>query len=157
MKLWRFATSDFAAGLRAQAALWVAAAWWASLTMLGFVVVPLLFVYLPTPALAGTMAGHLFSAQTWISMVCAVVLLALHQPSGRQVRRWHTVCALVGLACAVAAEWIATPHIVARDNLALWHRLGSGMYLVQWLCAITIFYGLVRGAPHEPSPANDQV
>ena len=31
------------------------------------------------------------------------------------------------------------PHIVARDNLALWHRVGSGMYLVQWICAAVVF------------------
>jgi hypothetical protein len=24
---------------------------------------------------------------------------------------------------------------VARDNLKLWHAVGSGMYLLQWLCA----------------------
>ena len=157
MKLWRSATSDFAAGLRAQAALWVAAAWWASLTMLGFVVVPLLFVYLPTPALAGTMAGHLFSAQTWISIACALILLLLHKTQDIKVSPWNAAFIILGLACAVAAEWIAAPHIVARDNLALWHQLGSGMYLVQWLCAITVFHIRVRPALPEPSPANAQV
>jgi len=157
MKLWRSDTSDFAAGLRSQAALWAAAAWWASLTMLGFVVVPLLFVYLPTPALAGTMAGHLFSAQTWISIGCAVVLLAIPKISGAKARPWSAALVMLGLACALAAEWVAGPHIVARDNLALWHRLGSGMYLVQWLCAITTFHALVRPAPQEPNPPNDQV
>ena len=141
--------------MRRQAALWLAAAWWVSLTMLGFVVVPLLFVYLPTPAMAGTMAGHLFSAQTWISMVCAVVLLVLHKPVGLPATAWRL--ALLGLACAVAAEWIAAPHIVARDNLALWHRLGSGMYLVQWLCAIAVFQGLLRRAPQDQSAASAQV
>ena len=155
--MWRFATSNRALGLRHQALVWVAAAWWASLTMLGFVVVPLLFVYLPTPAMAGTMAGHLFSAQTWISMVCAVVLLALHKPPGLPATAWRLALLVLGLACAVAAEWIAAPHIVARDNLALWHRLGSGMYLVQWLCAIAVFQGLLRRAPQDQSAASAQV
>ena len=26
-------------------------------------------------------------------------------------------------------------RIVARENLALWHSLGTGMYLLQWVCA----------------------
>jgi hypothetical protein len=125
--------------------------------MLGFVVVPLLFVYLPTPAMAGAMAGHLFTAQTWISMACAVVLLALSNQPGIQRGAWRRLCIAVGLLCALAAEWIAAPHIVARDNLALWHRLGSGMYLVQWLCSIAVFHGIVRRFPRETPLANDQV
>ena len=155
--MWRFATSDRALGLHGQIVVWVAAAWWASLTMLGFVVVPLLFVYLPTPALAGTMAGHLFSAQTWISMACAGVLLALQTlPASKTWLRRAAVIAL-GLACALAAEWVVAPHIVARDNLALWHRLGSGMYLVQWLCAIAVFHGLLKREPQALTTAIDQV
>ena len=157
MKLWRFATSDLAFGYRHQAALWVAAAWWASLTMLGFVVVPLLFMFLPTPAMAGTMAGHLFTAQTWISTACTLGLLALHKTPGVPTTPWRFACVVLGLGCAAAAEWIAAPHIVARDNLALWHRLGSGMYLVQWLCAITVFQSLLRRSPQALPAANDQV
>ncbi|MEY2861401.1 MAG: hypothetical protein RL392_1859, partial [Pseudomonadota bacterium] len=46
--------------------LWLAAAWFGSLTTLGFFVVPMLFMHLPTPAMAGAMAAKLFTAQTWI-------------------------------------------------------------------------------------------
>ena len=46
---------------------WLAALWWGSLTTLGALVVPLLFVHLPSPALAGGMAAKLFAAQTWLS------------------------------------------------------------------------------------------
>ena len=55
--------------------VWVAALWWASLTSLGFWVVPLLFLHLPTPAMAGGMAARLFTAQTWVSIVCGLFLL----------------------------------------------------------------------------------
>ena len=37
-------------------ALLAAAFWWGSLTVTGFVTVPLLFTHLPTPAMAGNMA-----------------------------------------------------------------------------------------------------
>ena len=137
--------------------VWVAAAWWASLTMLGFVVVPLLFSYLPTPAMAGTMAGHLFSAQTWISMACAGGLLALQHAPGFKSQARRAAFIALGLACALAAEWVVAPHIVARDNLALWHRLGSAMYLVQWLCAIAVFHGLLKREPQALDLADDQV
>lgn len=137
--------------------VWVAAAWWASLTMLGFVVVPLLFAYLPTPAMAGTMAGRLFSAQTWISTACAAVLLALQHTPGFKTQAPKTAFIALGLACALAAEWVVAPHIVTRDNLALWHRLGSAMYLVQWLCAIAVFHGLLKPVPQGLDQSNDQV
>jgi hypothetical protein len=46
---------------------------------------------------------------------------------------------------ALLAEYGVAPRIVAHDNLALWHRVGSGMYLVQWLCAAAVLGKLARG------------
>ncbi len=122
------------------------------MTLLGFVVVPLLFMHLPTPAMAGAMAAHLFSAQAWVSCACAGALLVLHlfKQEGpvfgaeRPKIAWFALIAGLGLACAVLAEWLVAPRIVARENLQLWHRLGSAMYLLQWMCAIAVFHVLLR-------------
>jgi len=132
--------------------LWLGAAWWASLSLLGFVVVPLLFMYLPTPAMAGAMAARLFSAQTWVSCACAGVLLLLnlvkHDELVFAIERkkivWFPLLAGLGLLCAMLAEWVVAPRIVAREDLQLWHRLGSAMYLLQWLCAVAVFQMLLR-------------
>ena len=62
--------------------VFIAALWWGSLATLGALVVPLLFVHLPTPALAGSMAARLFAAQTWVSVACAVLLLLVSRPKG---------------------------------------------------------------------------
>jgi hypothetical protein len=35
------------------------------------------------------------------------------------------------------------PRIIARENLALWHRIGSAMYLAQWVCALWVFRSVV--------------
>lgn len=51
---------------------WAAALWWGSLTTIGFLVVPLLFMHLDTPAIAGRMAARLFTAQTWVSVACTL-------------------------------------------------------------------------------------
>ena len=60
-----------------------AALWWGSLTAVGFMVVPLLFAHLPTPALAGGMAAKLFTVQTWVSLACGLLMLmASRQPGG---------------------------------------------------------------------------
>jgi len=29
---------------------------------------------------------------------------------------------------------------VARENLKLWHAMGTGMYFVQWLCAGVVLW-----------------
>lgn len=125
--------------LRQQAPLLLAALWWGSLTTIGFLVVPMLFVYLPTPAQAGAMAAKLFTAQTWMTVVCAVLLLLLSR--GREgdtepTPLSHAVLALLaGLIFALLQEFVVAPRIVMRENLPFWHRLGSGVYFVQWVCA----------------------
>lgn len=128
--------------------LWVAAVWWGSLSTLGFFVVPMLFVHLPSPAMAGGMAAKLFTVQTAISTVCAMVLLLLFRSNrplvSADIAPAATVFVAGGLLLALLVELGVAPHIVARDNLALWHRVGSAMYLGQWLCAAVVFGKLAR-------------
>jgi hypothetical protein len=123
--------------------LWIAAVWAVSLGTLGLLVVPMLFAHLPTPAMAGNLAAKLFSAQTMVSVACAVVLLLLLRSEKRYVgvtvAQSSTVYVLAGALLALLVELGVAPRIVARDNLALWHAVGSAMYLAQWLCACVVF------------------
>ena len=116
-------------------ALFLAALWWGSLMTVGFMVVPMLFVHLETPAIAGQMAARLFAAQTWVSVFCGVMLLLAAQRQHRDSPQSPSVWVITGLLLAVLLEVAITPHIVARDNLALWHKLGSLAYVLQCLCA----------------------
>jgi hypothetical protein len=126
--------------------IWAAALWWGSLTTIGFLVVPLLFVYLPSPAMAGAMAAKLFTAQTWVTVACAVLLLlASARPQGEEggkPLRTAQPFILAGLLLALLVEFAVAPRIVMRENLALWHRVGSAMYGLQWLCAAVTFWRL---------------
>ena len=128
--------------------IWVAALWWGSLSTLGFLVVPLLFANLPTPALAGAMAANLFSAQTWVSVVCGVFLLMTtrsnHALTGGLIDSTAIILIICGVLMALLVEFAVAPHILMRNNLKIWHSLGSGMYLLQWLCALAIFWKLNR-------------
>ncbi|WP_039853462.1 DUF4149 domain-containing protein [Hylemonella gracilis] len=133
---------------------WVAALWWGSLTTIGFLVVPLLFVHLDTPAMAGRMAAHLFTAQTWVTVACTLLLLMGSRARGQDSlspSKSALVSArqpiLAGLLLALLVELVVAPRIVARENLAVWHRLGSAFYLLQWLCAGWTFWRLSRPAP----------
>ncbi len=122
----------------------LAALWWGSLTTLGFMVVPMLFAVLPTPAIAGGMAAKLFTAQTWLSMACTLLLLLIFRSKEAlaqvEYARIATVLIAFGLLAAVLVEFAIAPHIVARENLKLWHGLGSGLYLLQWLAAGTTLW-----------------
>ena len=131
---------------RARAATFLAALWWGSLSGLGFVVVPLLFKHLATPAQAGAMAAKLFSAQTWVSVACTVLLLFLMRQKDDTVSekvtselRKVTAWAVAGLLLALLVEFGVAAQIVdaraSGGNLRLWHALGSAMYLGQWCCA----------------------
>ena len=130
---------------QARAAVFLSALWWGSLSGLGFVVVPLLFKYLGTPAEAGAMAAKLFSAQTWLSVACTMLLLLMlnrknveHAQSNDEARK-ITAWVVVGLLLTLLVEFgVAVQIVNARasgGNLRLWHSLGSLMYLGQWICA----------------------
>ena len=120
-------------------ALLAAALWWGSLTVTGFVTVPLLFTHLPTSALAGAMAAKLFTAQSWIALGCGLLLLALSRGREDRARMDWAGGAIVfiagGMLLALLSQFAVAPRIVARDNLKLWHAVGSAMYLLQWICA----------------------
>ena len=131
------------APVRQRIGLLAAALWWGSLTALGFVVVPMLFMHLGSPAAAGAMAARLFGAQTWISSGCALLLLIVFNQKGAlaQAAPAHTAMKfiVVGMLLALLVEFGVAPRIVSAradgDNLRFWHGLGSAMLLGQWLCA----------------------
>ena len=138
----------------ARVAPFAAALWWGSLTAVGFMVVPLLFKFLPTPAMAGHMAARLFTAQTWVSVACGVVLLLVSRSNRppEQARRAQAalVFIVLGMLLALLIEFAVAPRIVARENLRLWHGAGSVMYVVQWLCAAALLWR-ITAEPREPS------
>ena len=129
--------------MNARMGLMVAALWWGSLTALGFVVVPMLFTHLGNPAAAGAMAAKLFTAQTWLSIGCTMLLLIIFNPNRALVQVSTASVAIklivMGLFLTVLVEFGVSPRIVnARatgGDLRLWHGMGSAMYLGQWLCA----------------------
>jgi uncharacterized protein YacL len=128
-----------------------AALWWGSLSAIGFVAVPLLFAHLPTPAMAGNMAAKLFAAQTYISIAaCACLLVISKRKHSEKPEQWAQaamVFVILGLLLALLVQYGVAPRIVARENLRLWHGVGSGMYFVQWLCAgITLWKTAKQGS-----------
>ena len=131
--------------LNARIVTFASALWWGSLTAVGFMVVPLLFKFLPTPVLAGNMAARLFTAQTWVAVACGVVLLLATKGAavaGAGRARATLFAVVLGMLLALLIEFAVAPRIVARENLRLWHGAGTLMYAVQWLCASFVLWRL---------------
>ncbi len=129
--------------IRQRIGMLAAALWWGSLTALGFVVVPMLFMHLASPAAAGAMAARLFTAQTWLSTGCAMLMLLAFNKKDELAQAASARAAMkfivAGMLLALLVEFGVAPRIVSAradgGNLKLWHGLGSAMYLGQWLCA----------------------
>lgn len=130
-----------------------AALWWGSLSAIGFVAVPMLFVHLPTPAVTGFMAAKLFAAQTWISIACCALLLVFSKRKhAEKIEEWAQAAigfVIAGMLLALLVQYGVSPKIVARENLKLWHSVGTGMYALQWLCAAIVLWRV--GAARKPA------
>ena len=139
--------------------IFAAALWWGSLSTIGFLVVPMLFAHLPTPAIAGAMAGKLFSAGCWVTLPCGLLLVMLLRASVDEEDRLEAAAQLTlgivaaGMLMALLQEFAVSPRILARENLKLWHSVGTGLYLAQWLCATAVLWRLATTRASAPPPS----
>lgn len=138
--------------------LLLAALWWGGLSGLSFVAVPMAFAFFGNPAVAGPFAAKLFQVQAWVSVVAALLLLVwgrLQRLQGTEVlARWPLLpwLLLAALAAMLQENAVAERILTARStggNLRLWHAVGTGLILTQWLCALRAlwWFGRRTGAP----------
>ena len=115
--------------------LFAAALWWGSLTTVCFVIAPLLFVHLPTPAIAGNLAAKLFTAQTWVSSACALLLLWGVRSKTKPDHAPKDYFAMLFIVLAILLWFLVvfgvSPLILTRKNLNFLHGLGVSLYEVQ--------------------------
>lgn len=135
--------------------LLVAALWWGGLSGLSFVAVPMAFAFFGNPAVAGPFAAKLFQVQSWLTVVAALTLLVWGRlqrlKSGEVTARWTLLpwLLLAALAALVQEQGVAERILTARatgGNLRLWHGVGTGLILLQWLCALRALWWLGRRA-----------
>jgi len=130
--------------------LWVGGMW-----AVGFVVAPLLFSRLGDRAVAGLMAGKLFTVMALVGIACAAYLLAY------RASRFRLAClgqgffwvAAVMLALTLAGEFgvrmimeglraQALPkevmESVLRDRFMTWHGVASALYVIQSLLGVVL-------------------
>jgi len=135
--------------------LWIGGLW-----VIGCVVAPTLFHALTDRALAGAIAGRLFSLIAYIGIVCAAYLLLFRvlrfgRSSFKQAIFWIV---LTMLFITLAGEFWVQPILaglkdqalprevmesVFRDRFAAWHGVASVLYLVQ--CVLGLLLVWVQG------------
>ena len=133
----------------------LAALWWGGVTALAFVAVPMLFAQLGSPAVAGPVAASLFAVVSKLSVVAGLgvawfFMKKMLLPLAR-ISLFALVFSVLAVVAAVVQDtWVAHQIVTARaagGNLKLWHGLGSGLVLLQWLaatCALWALTGLPR-------------
>ncbi len=54
---------------------------------------------------------------------------------------------LAGMLLALLSQFGIAPRIVARQDLRLWHSVGTAMYALQWCCALRVFWLTLKQDP----------
>ena len=135
--------------------LLVADLWAGSLWTVGYLVAPTLFATLSDRTLAGAIAGSIFRNQAWLSLACALAMLALasvaHDLNAAQ-KRTVRMLALLMLACLLLGYFALQPLMAEvkaasvngvmtdanRSRFAILHAVSSMLYLVQSGLAVAL-------------------
>lgn len=133
--------------------LWVGGLW-----TIGYLAVPVLFHELDDRALAGTLAGRMFTALAYLGLVAGSMLLiaSLRRPGGW--RHWRTLVLLVMLGLVIVGQFVLQPAIAelrsvrfaaggeAAREFARLHGLASILYLVNSLLGMgLVLFGAGTG------------
>lgn len=123
--------------------------WVGSMWTIGYIVAPTLFATLSDRMLAGFIAGKLFRVEAWLSVLCALAVMALVKwgsLDGDRKARKHLLWILTGmLACTLLGYFGLQPFMAAlkegavgglmdpeaRSRFGMLHGIASAFYLVQ--------------------------
>lgn len=140
--------------------LLIATLWAGSLWTIGYIAAPTLFAVLER-AQAGEVAARLFRIEAWLSVACALALLALlyRGVEGLDSRTRRTLLWLVGamLACTAIGYFVLQPFMAElravagpggvmegelRSRFGMLHGVASVFYLLQSLLAVGLIWKL---------------
>lgn len=137
--------------------LWIGGMW-----SVGYIVAPTLFSILDDRALAGAVAGQLFTIMSYIGVVAATVLLSAQLYHAEMVwhRNWRIWVLLLMLLLIVIGEFYLQPLMVELKSDGLsegsinarrfgqLHGLASVLFLINSMLGLgLVVFGLRRSAP----------
>ena len=132
--------------------LWIGGLW-----AIGYIVAPTLFYSVPDRALAGALAGKLFTLIAYVGIGCAIylVLFRLVRFGGACAKHGIFWIVLAMLALTLAGEFGVQPILaslkdqalpkgvmesVFRDRFAAWHGVASVLYLIQTVLGVLLVW-----------------
>ena len=126
--------------------------WVGSLWVAGFVVAPLLFAELDDRALAGSIAGSLFTLTSYIGLLCGSLLLVLNAVMSRRIN-WRAVVIVCMLLLVAIGQFVITPMVAELrvQGLTDTQRFGQLHGVASVLFLITSVLGLVLVAAGQRS------
>ncbi|MCG6976664.1 MAG: DUF4149 domain-containing protein [Acidiferrobacterales bacterium] len=88
--------------------IWVGGIW-----TVGFLVAPTLFGMLENRAVAGNIAGNLFTSISYVSLLCGFMLLTLAfvLQGARYISHWRSWLVLAMLALTAIGQFVVTPRM----------------------------------------------
>jgi hypothetical protein len=119
--------------------------WIGSLWALGLLVAPTLFRLLPDDrTLAGTLAGHLFTLESWLGLACGGVLLILSIVQADRYFTWRIAILSAMLALILLGEFGVRPLLAELKAQGLsqsaafgrWHAVSALLYLANSLLGL---------------------
>ncbi|MBI5330662.1 MAG: DUF4149 domain-containing protein [Betaproteobacteria bacterium] len=136
-------------------AAWAVALWGGGLWAVGYLAAPTLFYNLEDRALAGMLAGKMFSYIGWVGLVCGVWLLVfrLGRLGGAAFKQGFFWIVLVMLLLTAAQQFGIQPLMqelkdqagaqdvmdsLFKDRFAAWHGISSAVYLIESLLGLTL-------------------
>lgn len=128
-------------------ALWVGALW-----VTGFMVAPLLFAELDDRALAGSIAGSLFTLTSYLGLLCSALLLIINGLTVRAAN-WRAVVIVIMLLLVAIGQFVITPMVadLRVQGLTDSARFGQLHGIASVLFLITSVLGLVLVAAGQRS------
>lgn len=136
--------------------------WVGGLFAIGYLAAPVLFSQLADRAMAGTVAGAMFSAMAWVGLACGtyLILFILAGKGWRTFRAGIFWIVLLMLALNAAGHFGVQPLLAQlkadalprqvmesalRDRFSTWHGVAMVLYLVQSLFGIVLVILQERG------------
>ena len=125
--------------------------WIGGMWVVGYLVVPVLFKQLPTPQMAGDLAGSLFMLLSWSGLIAALTLTLIYFYINREKWRFlvlFVITLFIALNLFYLTPEIATLREMAGDALqkgtelhsrfAKLHGIASGLYLLVSLLGLLL-------------------
>ena len=136
-------------------AIWAAAIWVGGLWVVGYLVAPTLFYTLEDRALAGMLAGRMFSHIAWLGLVCGggLLLFRLSRVGADALKQGFFWIVLIMLSLTAAQQFGIQPLMqqlkdqampkdvmesLFRDRFATWHGISSAVYLIESLLGLAL-------------------